>query len=76
MSADKDGKSSNSSKKCPECLTYIPVNVYVCPSCKKRVGKVTGTGMAKKVTDWKAYIMLILAVAAFIFYIWWAFLRE
>ncbi|MGB5158952.1 hypothetical protein [Desulfobacterium sp. N47] len=76
MSADKDSNYGYLSKKCPECLTYISLDASVCPSCHSRVGKVTKTGLAKRPTDWNSYLMLIIAVAAFCFYIWWAFLAD
>jgi len=57
-------------------MTYIPVDANVCPVCKKRVGKNTESGMARKATDWKSYIMLIISWAALAVYIWWAFLKE
>lgn len=57
-------------------MTYIPVDAKVCLVCKKRVGKITESGMARKAFDWKAYLGFVLALAAFVFYIWWAFLRE
>jgi RNA polymerase subunit RPABC4/transcription elongation factor Spt4 len=65
-----------SSKKCPECMTYIPVDAKICPMCKKRVGKVKESGMAKKAVDWKSYIMLVISWGAFFFYMWWAFFRH
>lgn len=64
-----------SSKKCPECMAHIPADATVCPSCKRRIGKRSDTGMAKKAINWKSYIMLIISWAAFAFYIWWAFFR-
>lgn len=74
---EKDDETYPSkSKKCPECLTHIPVEAVVCPSCKQRVGKRTDSGIAKKAINWKSYIMLIISWAAFIFYMWWAFFRE
>jgi hypothetical protein len=76
MSNDMKKDDTYSSKKCPECLTYIPVKAEVCPSCKRRVGKITDTGMARKAFDWKAYLGFVLALAAFVFYIWWAFFRK
>nr|CBX27409.1 unknown protein [uncultured Desulfobacterium sp.] len=57
-------------------MTYISLDASVCPSCHSRVGKVTKTGLAKRPTDWNSYLMLIIAVAAFCFYIWWAFLAD
>lgn len=76
MSADKDDNYGYLSKKCPECLTYIPLDAVVCPSCNTPVGKVARTGMARRITNWNSYIMLIIAVAAFSFYIWWAFISD
>lgn len=61
------------SKKCPECYTYIPLNAEVCPSCKTRIGKIGKHGMAERVTNWKAYIICILAWLVFFIYIKWAF---
>jgi len=77
MSNEMEKKDETySSKKCPECMAHIPADATVCPSCKRRIGKRSDTGMAKKAIDWKSYIMLIISWAAFAFYIWWAFLRE
>lgn len=76
MSAEKEDTYGYLSKKCPECLTYIPLNAEICPECKKRVGKVTMSGMAGRPTNWISYVLLIIAVAAFALYIWWAFIRE
>ena len=76
MSTDDEKKYEHHAKKCPECMTYIPVDANVCPLCKKRVGKTTESGMGRKATDWKSYIMLLVSWAALAFYIWWAFLRE
>jgi len=76
MSTSDENKYDHHSKKCPECMTYIPVDANVCPACKKRVGKSTESGMARKATDWKSYILLVISWAALAVYIWWAFLRE
>ena len=75
MSTSDEKKYEYHAKKCPECMTYIPVDANVCPVCKKRVGKIMESGMARKAFDWKAYLGFALALAAFVFYIWWAFLR-
>ena len=64
------------SKKCPECMQYMPLSVDACPSCKLPVGKINKHGMASRKTDWKAYATAIVAWAFFFFYIWWAFFRE
>ena len=63
-------------KKCPECLEYMPLNADICPSCKLPVGKINKHGMAARRTDWKAYATAIVAWLFFFFYIWWAFIRE
>lgn len=62
-----------SSKKCPECYEYVPLEANICPSCKTRLGKVQEHGMAERLTNWKGYILcgilwLILAI-----YLKWAF---
>ena len=41
-----------------------------------RVGKKGKTGLATKPVNWKAYLISVLAWAAFGLYIWWAFFRE
>jgi len=76
MSTEDEINYESLSKKCPECMTYIPVDSDVCPMCKKRVGKATESGMAKKAINWMSYIMLIISWTAFGLYIWWAFLRK
>jgi hypothetical protein len=63
------------SKKCPYCFVYMPLNAQKCFSCKKPVGSVDENGMARKPLDWKAYLMGILATAAFAYYIWRIFFK-
>jgi hypothetical protein len=63
-----------STKRCPECYTYVSLHTTKCPSCNIRLGEVEKHGMAKKTVDWKAYAMAFIAVLGFIIYIWWAFL--
>ena len=75
-SNNSDNSIGHVSKKCPECLAYMPLHVDVCPECKAAVGKVDKHGMASRKTDWKAYVVAIAAWIFFFFYIWWAFLRE
>jgi uncharacterized OB-fold protein len=76
MSTSDEKKYEYHAKKCPECMTYIPVDANVCPMCKRRVGKITESGMARKATDWKAYTMMIVSWAALAVYCWWAFFKE
>jgi len=76
MGTGDEKKYEYHAKKCQECMTYIPVDADVCPTCKRRVGKIMESGMARKATDWKAYALMIVSWAALALYIWWAFLRE
>ena len=63
-------------KKCPECMAYMPINARVCPSCKIPVGDINRHGMASRKTDWKGYATALAAWIVFFLYIWWAFIRE
>jgi hypothetical protein len=62
-------------KKCPYCYNHLAVNVHRCDMCGKRVGPVESTGMARKTVEVKAYLKAIVAVAAFVVFFWWAFMR-
>jgi hypothetical protein len=64
------------SKKCPECMEYMPINAHVCPTCKTPVGDINRHGMASRKTDWKGYATAAAAWIVFFLYIWWAFIRE
>ena len=75
-SIDSGNPSGYVSKKCPECMEYMPLHVDVCPSCKLPVGKINKHGMATRKTDWKAYSTAVAAWIIFFLYIWWAFIRE
>lgn len=68
--------NSQTTKKCPECLEYMPIHAQVCPSCKTPVGKIDRHGMASRKTDWKGYATAAAAWIVFFLYVWWAFLRE
>ncbi|MBL0731613.1 MAG: hypothetical protein JJW03_01975 [Desulfosarcina sp.] len=61
-------------KKCPECLTNLPLNSEKCTACGKKVGEVEKTGFAKRPINWTSYIISFLAWVALCLYIWWAFL--
>ncbi|MBS3754470.1 MAG: hypothetical protein KGY56_02090 [Desulfobacterales bacterium] len=60
-------------KRCPECFATLPIDARQCFSCKAKVGKVNRHGMAERPVNWFAYLTCILAWAALIFYIKWAF---
>jgi RNA polymerase subunit RPABC4/transcription elongation factor Spt4 len=72
-SSPPEPRADYASKKCPECYSYVPLKATVCPTCKTRLGEVGRHGMAERVTNWKAYIICIIAWLVFIIYIKWAF---
>jgi RNA polymerase subunit RPABC4/transcription elongation factor Spt4 len=72
-SSPPEPRADYASKKCPECYSYVPLKATVCPICKTRLGEVGRHGMAERVTNWKAYIICIIAWLVFIIYIKWAF---
>ena len=63
-------------KKCPECFTYLPLEVEKCSSCGIRVGPVNKFGMASKPFNWGAYLACIVAWLALGIYVWWAFIKD
>ncbi len=73
---DSENARGHISKKCPECMEYMPLSDEVCPACGLAVGKINKHGMANRKTDWKAYVIALFAWLFFFFYIWWAFIRE
>jgi hypothetical protein len=75
-SIDSSNPTGYISKKCPECMEYMSLNVEACPSCKLPVGKINKNGMASRKTDWKSYSIAIAAWLFFFAYVWWAFIRE
>ncbi len=64
----------HATKRCPECLNYVPLRTKICPGCKTKLGDVQKHGMAKRKTDWMAYGGFFVAFVALAIYIWWAFL--
>ena len=67
--------SSFKTKRCPECGVHIPVEATRCPDCHKRVGPVDKHGVGRKAVNYRAYVEMVLAFAAFGFFVWWFFLR-
>ncbi len=63
----------HATKRCPECFTYVALDVTKCPMCKTRLGQVEKHGMAKRTVNWNAYFVFIAAFLAFAAYMWWAF---
>ena len=72
----RQGTLGIETKKCPECYSYLSADAQRCNICGTRVGKKGKTGLATKPVNWKAYLISVLAWAAFGLYIWWAFFRE
>jgi ribosomal protein L40E len=68
--------SDHTTKKCPNCYAYLPLSARICTSCHARVGDVDKLGFAQKPIDWRAYLLAAVTMAAFAFFIWWAFFRE
>ena len=73
FSNEKFDHDSFSTKKCPYCHTYLPIDTEKCSYCGKNVGEVEQNGMARKPTDWISYVVCIVAWIVFIVYIGWAF---
>jgi len=63
-------------KKCPECLTHLPLETEICTSCKKKVGEVDKNGIAKRPTDWMAYIICFGSLLVLCLYLWWLFTKD
>ncbi len=71
----KDKTISHVSKRCPNCLIYLPLDAKICSGCKEKVGEVNEYGMAKKPVDWLSYIISFLFAAGLGLYIWWLFFK-
>ena len=72
----QDEEGAFTTKKCPQCFTYMPLEVEKCPGCSTRVGPVNKYGMASKPFDWIAYLSCFLAFLALGIYLWWAFIKD
>lgn len=70
--ASKNNKTATkfTTKKCYECFTHVKLNAEVCPSCKSKLGEVNEIGLAKKPTNWKAYIICLLVWIGLGVFIW------
>ena len=72
----KPASKKYSTKKCPECYTYLAADAKKCTSCGIRVGAADKSGMAKRPFNYKAYAISLVAWIALCVYVWWAFLKE
>jgi hypothetical protein len=62
-----------STKKCPFCYSHLAAAADRCSACGRKVGPVERTGWAAKPLDWQAYLVAIVCVAAFGWFVWYAF---
>jgi hypothetical protein len=72
----KPRRTVHMTKKCPECFTYLPLKATHCDNCGKRVGEVDKLGFAAKPFDWRGYFFAFAAIAGFVAFIWWGFLKD
>jgi hypothetical protein len=72
----KNKTNNYSTKKCPDCYTYLPLDADRCSTCKARVGDVDKLGFASKPTDWRGYLIAAVSIAVFAVFLWWGFFRE
>lgn len=63
-------------KKCPECFARLPQHATRCHACNQKVGEANQFGIAKKPFNWFGYGSAILLWALFVFFVWWAFLKN
>jgi hypothetical protein len=59
-------------KKCPYCSTTLGYDETICLGCKKKVGEANEYGIAVKPGAWKAYVSALVAVSAFLGYLYYA----
>ena len=71
----KNQAASSKTKRCPECGVYIPIEATRCPDCGKRVGPADKHGIGRKAVNYRAYAEMVIAFAAFAFFVWWFFLK-
>ena len=62
-------------KRCPGCFINLSLDEVKCPSCGEKVGSVDKNGLARRATDWKAYVVCIISWTVLGLYCWWAFLK-
>lgn len=72
----QDGRQIHITKKCPECLGRVPLDMKICEFCKTKLGDVDKGGLATRPVNWKSYIVFFLTLAGLGLYIWWAFLKD
>ena len=75
MATASKNRATYATKKCPYCFTHMPISAAQCPACKNKVGGVDKLGFADKPVNWSGYAIAVLACAAFLGFVWWAFIK-
>ena len=73
---DNEVKLPRAYKQCPDCLEKLPVQAKRCTQCGLRVGRIMPDGKARKPIDWKGYLISAILIAAFVYYVRWAFFSD
>jgi hypothetical protein len=74
--ADNEIKLPRAYKQCPDCLEKLPVDAKKCTQCGQRLGRILPDGKARKPIDWMGYIISAILIAAFVYYVRWAFFSD
>jgi len=61
-------------KRCPECLSDLPLDTTICNHCKQKVGSVNNIGFAEIRPVLFSYITLFLSLMVFGLFAWWGFI--
>lgn len=76
MDQNQNKKKAFDLKRCPYCSVEIPLDLRLCPNCKRKVGRVDRLGRAREPVDWKAYTICVVSWLLFGFFVWWGFFRQ
>ncbi len=63
----------DTTKKCPYCSVNLAIDDDTCFSCKNKVGEPNEYGIAKKPINWTANFTAVIAIAAFLGFMYWIF---
>ena len=73
MASKKTPVKKYTTKKCPACFVYLPLDAVRCDSCNAKVGEPDRNGIAKKPVNWSAYFICLLAWVGLGLYLWKVF---
>jgi hypothetical protein len=65
-----------STKKCPECHTYLLNDAKECDFCKTKLRKADKGGIAQKTINWMSYFHCLLSWIILVLFVWWSFFPE